>query len=57
MKHFEVDGIVITPEKVTELREVLIEIRDAALKLNRFDYVFPLSLNIAVLGDYIERIK
>lgn len=57
MKYFEVDGIALDPETVDRLRNSVIATRDAAIKQGLLDWGFELSLVVALIGDYKERIQ
>ncbi len=46
----EVDGVSFTPEAIEDIRGVVIELRDEALKQREFDYAVALSHAIAMLA-------
>jgi hypothetical protein len=51
-----VDGVEYTPEAVESVRELVIELRNASLDAERFDYAVGLSHAIAYLGEYKEQL-
>lgn len=54
---FKIDGMELGPEEIKQHREMLIILRDAALKANNFEYAVGLSHIIAILAILIQRME
>lgn len=57
MKPFRIDGHRFDKEEVTRIRNRVIELRDAALTANDFDYAVILSYNIGILHQVIQELE
>ncbi len=51
------DGVTYDAEAVREMREAVIEMRDASLKDDAFDWAVSLSHVVAVLAFYAEELE
>lgn len=49
-KKITIDGIDFGPGEIEAVRQSIIEVRDAAIEMARFDYAVPLSHGIALLA-------
>lgn len=56
-RYTEIDGIALTPDFVSQNREQVIALRDAAISAGNLGYAMDLSFTIAILHDYLEKLK
>lgn len=52
-----VDGVEYTPEAIQSIREMIIELRNAALDAERFDYGVGLSHALVYLSHYKKHVE
>lgn len=57
MKPFYVDDIRMDKAELTQHRESMIVLRDAAMRASMLDWSFKISLNIAILAKLIEQVE
>lgn len=52
-----VDDIEFGHDEINQVRQTVIETRDSALAIGRFDYAVPLSYAVALLAELAKRVR